>query len=57
MTPLLALTVVSATMIVCVCSLAAYVVHVTGSTTGIGDVARAVGGLLSAFVTAVSRLL
>lgn len=56
MTPLLALTLLSAIAIVCVSLVAAYVVHKTGSTTGIADVARAVGSLLSAAITAVMRL-
>lgn len=57
MTPLLALTITIWLTIVSVCLLAGFIVYRTGATAGIADVARAIGALLAAFITAVTRLL
>ncbi|MEB3033322.1 hypothetical protein [[Mycobacterium] nativiensis] len=57
MTPLLALTITICLSIVSICLLAGFIVYRTGATAGIADVARAIGSLLAAFITAVTRLL
>lgn len=57
MTPLIALTITIWLTIVSVCLLAGFIVYRTGATAGIADVARAIGALLAAFITAVTRLL
>lgn len=57
MTPLLALTITACFTIGSFCLLAGAIVHRTGTTAGIADIARAIGALLSAFISAVARLL
>lgn len=57
MTPVLALTIISCFTIGSVCLLAGVIVYRTGTTAGVADVARAIGALLSAFISAVDRIL
>ena len=49
-----ALTVRAATTIVSVCALAGYIVRITGTTTGIADIGRAIGAMLAAIITALT---
>jgi hypothetical protein len=50
-----ALTVRAATTIVSVCALAGYIVRITGTTTGIADIGRAIGAMLAAIITGPHR--
>ncbi|MDQ2638940.1 MAG: hypothetical protein M3Y83_18945 [Actinomycetota bacterium] len=54
---MLALTITICLSIVSICLLAGFIVYRTGATAGIADIARAIGSLLAAFITAVTRLL
>lgn len=51
---LVALIALGATTIVSMCVLAGYIVHTTGTTTGIPDLGRAIGALLAAVITALT---
>lgn len=53
MNPVLAVTIVSIVAIVCACALAGYIVHITGSTTGMVDAGKLVGALLVAAIASL----
>lgn len=55
MTTTAALVALIAIAIISTCVLAGYIVHTTGTTTGIPDLGRAIGALLAAIITALTR--
>lgn len=54
MTTTIALVALIAIAIVSMCLLAGYIVHTTGTTTGIPDLGRAIGALLAAIITGLT---
>lgn len=55
MSTTIALAALIAITIVSTCLLAGYIVHTTGTTTGIPDLGRAIGALLATIITALTR--